>query len=259
MAQNSETTWPEAWRKLRVAALDVETTGFDPSEERIIEVGIVTLEDGVVVDRWGALVDPGKPIPPEVQELTGISQEDVQGKPAFHQIAQEVQRRIQGVGLCAYNLAFDRSFIDAELKRAGQAGWPLDAPTLDPLIFARELHREHSSKKLGDVAQRLGITLENAHRAVDDAEVAGLVMFAFADQLPESLQDVLILQAQWEVQQDKKTSMWRRNDVDRGPSAALQAVSALGARAVGLGPGYLYGDELDPLRAIYMSVPEIKR
>jgi DNA polymerase III epsilon subunit family exonuclease len=252
-------TWPTLWADLRVAALDVETTGFDPEHERIIEIGIVTLERGEVVDRWGALINPGKAIPAEVKDLTGISQEDVDDKPPFAHFAAEIQRRLQGVGLCAYNLAFDRSFIDAELKRAGLPGWPSDAPTLDPLIFARELQREHSSKKLGDVAERLGITLENAHRAVDDAEVAGRVMFAFAPQLPESLQDVLILQAQWEVQQDKATSMWRRNDVDRGPSAAFQAVAALGARAVGLGPGYLYGEELDPLRAIYLSVPEIKR
>lgn len=250
--------WPELWKDLRIVALDVETTGFDPVEERVIEVGLVTFVNGEVEDRWGALINPGKPIPIEVQKLTGIKPEDVENQPPFEHFAEEIHKRLVGVGLCAYNLAFDRSFIDAELKRCGY-GWPMDAPTLDPLIFAREIQREHSSKKLGAVAERLGINLENAHRAEDDAEVAGRVLYAFAPDLPASLHGLLTLQAQWEVQQESSKPRWRRNDFDRGPSAALQAVQALGVRAVGLGPGYLYGDELDPLRAIYMSVPEIKR
>ncbi len=252
-------SWPEEWADLTIAALDVETTGFDPAEERIIEVGIVTFRNGEMIERWGTLINPGKEIPEVVQNLTGIKPEDVANQPSFAAFAEEIQQRCTGVALCAYNLAFDRSFIDAELKRAGQPGWPLDAPTFDPLIFARELQQGNRKMKLGQVAERLGITLENAHRAVDDAEVAGRIMMAFAKDLPESLQDILILQAQWEVKAAKATAMWRRDDVDRGPSAALQAANALGVRAVGLGPGYLYGEELDPLRAIYMSVPEIKR
>jgi DNA polymerase III alpha subunit (gram-positive type) len=250
--------WPQRWHDLRIAALDVETTGFDPEQERVIEVGIVTFERGEMVERWGALINPGKPIPEEVQQLTGIKNEDVAGQPSFSAFAKEIHRRLQGVAVCAYNLSFDRSFIAAELGRAG-LGWPTDAPTLDPLIFARELQREHRSMKLGEVAERLGIKLENAHRAEDDAEVAGRVMYALGAELPESLSDILMLQAQWEVQQERSMAAWRRQDIDRGPSAALQSVEAMGGRAVGLGPGYLYGDELDPLRALYASIPDLKR
>lgn len=247
--------WPEKWADLRVAALDVETTGFDPEVERIIEVGIVTFEAGEVVDRWGVLVNPGKPIPAEVVELTGITDEDVADKPSFEHVAHEVHKRLSGVGLGAYNLAFDRSFIHAELQRCGLA-WPSTAPTFDPLIFARELQSEHHRHSLGVVAERLGITLENAHRAVDDAEVAGHVLYAFAEQLPATLQDILVLQAQWERQQ-AASQHWRRSD--RGPSLDLEAMTQISAQSVGLGPAYLYGDELDPLRAIYMSVPEVPR
>ncbi len=250
-----EPQWPENWTDLTLAVLDVETTGFDPETERIIEVGIVTFDNGKVLERWGSLVDPGKPIPPEVIELTGISDEDVAGKPSFAQIAPEVHRRLQGVGIGAYNLSFDRSFLKAELERAGLE-WPSKSPTFDPLIFARELQREHRRHGLGKVADRLGIVLENAHRAEDDAEVAGHILYAFADQLPSNLQDVLVLQAQWERQQ-LANARWLQGD-GRGPSLDLNAMGGVD-RSVGLGPAYLYGDELDPLRAIYMSVPEVQR
>jgi len=252
-------TWPSLWTDLKLAAIDVETTGFDADAERIIEIGIVTFQRGEILEEWGSLVNPRKPIPAEVQELTGIDDAQVADAPFFEDVADEVMRRLEGVGICAYNLRFDRKFVDAELHRCGFA-WPLDAPTLDPLIFARELHKEERSKRLGDVAARLGINLENAHRATDDAKVAGLIMMAFGPELPAPLEDILVLQAQWEQQQEAQMAAWKsRRGGDDGPSAAQRAVSVLGARAVGLGPAYLYGEELDPLRALYMSVPEINR
>lgn len=252
-----QAAWPAQWRDLRVVALDVETTGFDADVERIIELGLVTFEAGEVVDTWGVLINPGKPIPDEVVELTGIRNEDVADKPPFAEFAEELNRRLQGVGICAYNLSFDRKFITQELRRCG-FDWPIDAPTFDPLIFARQFQSEHRRHSLGKVADRLGITLENAHRATDDAEVAGQILYAFAPQLPGDLKDVLVLQAQWEQLQEQAQS-WRRRARGDEPSAALQAVSMLGAKAIGLGPAYLYGEELDPLRAIYMSVPEVER
>ncbi len=257
MAADQEgAVWPELWADLRLVALDVETTGFDPETERIIEIGLVTFERGVIVDRWGQLINPGKPIPPEVVELTGISDADVADKPPFEAVAAEIHKRLLGVGIGAYNLAFDRSFIHAELARCG-LGWPSTAPTFDPLIFARNYQNEHHRHNLGAVAERLGIVLENAHRAVDDAEVAGLVLYAFAQKLPPVLQDILLLQAQWEVQQSNQAH-WRRGG-DLGPSLDLAAMTQVNVRAVGLGPAYIYGEELDPLRAIYLSVPEVSR
>jgi DNA polymerase III epsilon subunit family exonuclease len=250
-----EIRWPEKWADLRVAALDVETTGFNPDTDRIIEIGIVIFERGEVVERWGQLVDPQMEIPAEVVQLTGIKQEDVDGQPRFEKVAEEVHRRLQGVGIGAYNLSFDRGFIQASLERCGLS-WPASAPTFDPLIFARELQSEHRRHKLGAVAERLGLTLENAHRAVDDAEVAGQILYAFSQQLPDSLQDILILQAQWERQQ-AANQHWRSSD--RGPSLDLQSMTQISGQTVGLGPAYIYGEELDPLRAIYMSVPEVQR
>lgn len=200
------------WNELRLAAIDVETTGFDPTEDRIIEVGIVSFAQGEVVDSWGTLVNPLKPIPQEWQSLTGISEKDVQDAPTFDEIAHIVDQMLKNGVVCAYNLRFDQGFVRAEMERCGCA-WPDEAPMLDPLIFARQLQKEHSSKRLGDMAVRLGIPLENSHRATDDACVAGKVMFAFAPQLPERLTDLLVFQLRLEHQEERKMAFWRKMNV----------------------------------------------
>ncbi len=186
-------TWPELWRDLPMAAVDVETTGFTPGENRIIEVGIVHLLNGEVTDSWGSLVNPGHPIPKKVVELTGITDEDVADARPFAEVAEEVAKRLTGRGLIAYNFSFDRSFLKTELEAAGLE-WPEDNPTFDPLVLARQFHASSRSKRLGEVASRLGIELLEAHRAVDDATVAGHILFAFGDQLLPRLHDLLVLQ-----------------------------------------------------------------
>lgn len=249
--------WPALWNDLEVAAIDVETTGFDFDEDRIIEIGIVRFRGGEVIDTWGSLVNPQREIPGAVVTLTGIDQKKVADAPLFSAIADEVGRKLADAAICAYNLSFDQSFVTNALARCGLE-WPAKAPTLDPLIFARQIHEDEGSKKLGDVAARLGIDLANAHRATDDARAAGQVLYAFAGQLPERLQDLLLLQAQWEAQQETARSAWRRGRADEGVSAVRNNMNMLGIQTTGLGPGYLYGQELDPLCALYSTVQEAK-
>lgn len=255
MSMRATGDWPELWWDLPLAVMDVETTGFDAGEDRVIEIGIVHMVRGEVVESWGQLVDPRRDIPEAVINLTGIKPEDVAGQPTFDQIAAEVAERLSGRGIVAYNLPFDRKFVTAELERAG-LGWPERSPTFDPLIFARQFHREEGSKKLGEVAARLGIDLVEAHRAVDDATTAGYVLYAFREQLPPRLADLLVLQAQWERQQAADMSQrWRRSQNEESSSWLADDSSA----TIGLGPGYVYGSEHDPLRALYSSVPEARR
>ena len=232
---------------LPLAVIDVETTGFDPEEDRIIEMGIIRFERGEVVETYGQLIDPDREVPEKVTEITGITQEDLKGMPSFADVAGEIAKRLVGVGLVAYNLSFDRGFVSAELERAGYA-WPEEAPTLDPLIFARQFFKSSSRKNLGAISTLLGIPLEEAHRATHDAKVAGQVLYAFESRLPERLQDLLVLQAQWEAEQVREMSGWRGN--------FSLGTSASGNHTIGLGPAYLYGDEADPLRALYSSIPE---
>ena len=247
------TDWPEQWTELPLAVIDVETTGLEPADDRIIEIGIVHFEDAEVREVYGQLVDPECELPERVTEITGITQTDLEGQPTFDEIADEVESRLTGEGIVAYNLDFDRSFVEAELERAGY-GWPDDSPTFDPLVFAREFFKDERRKNLGTIADKLDIPLEEAHRATHDAEVAGHVLYAFADRLPKDLDDLMVLQAQWEQAQAQQRANWRDEEAD--PSESL--VSGFGDQAAGLGPAYVYGDEPDPLRALYKSVPEAK-
>lgn len=242
--------WPARWKDLTLAVIDVETTGLDPTVDRVMEVGIIRFEKGEVVERYGRLINPGMPIPEDSARITGIKDEDVQDQPSFEELADEIHERLRGVGIVAYNLSFDRSFMKAELERCGLE-WPEEAPTLDPLIFARQFFKNSPRKNLGAISKLLGIPLEEAHRATHDAEVAGKVLFAFEDRLPESLEQLLLLQKQWEAQQASEMQGWK--NFDGGMLGGGQEAQQ------GLGPAYIYGDEADPLRALYMNVPEAKQ
>jgi DNA polymerase-3 subunit epsilon len=165
------------WADMPIALVDVETTGKDPSADRVVEVGIAIARGGAIVDRRNWLVNPGRPIPKEASDVHKITDDDVREAPAFEAVAREVAEAIEGCVPAAYNAAFDRAFLGAELARAGVA-LRKDVEWLDPLVWARELQQGEKSRALGEVAARLGITLENAHRASDDAEAALRVLLA---------------------------------------------------------------------------------
>jgi DNA polymerase-3 subunit epsilon len=177
------------WIDLPVALIDLETTGRDASVDRIVEVGIVIGQGGVVIRRANWLINPGIPIPDEARAVHGISDDDVRNEPRFEAVAHEIAAALEGSIPAAYNASFDRAFLVNELVRAGYAP-ALDAAPIpafrrevvwvDPLVWARELQREERSKALGDVAARLGVALENAHRASDDAEAALKVLYLLA-------------------------------------------------------------------------------
>jgi DNA polymerase-3 subunit epsilon len=231
-----------------LAVVDVETTGFDPNGDRIIEVAVIHMQGGAVTDRWGTLVNPERDVPEDVVRITGIDPAALPGAPRFAEIADEVASRLAGRVFVAYNLTFDRGFIAAELARAGHV-FPADR-FLDPLVFVRELHRGGGSKKLGAVAERLGISLANAHRATDDAEAAGHILYRLAESLPPKLGAMLLLQQQWEQQQKNEMAGWRG---DRGASASIGGQVE---RGNALGPAYLYGDDTDPVRAMFRHLPD---
>jgi DNA polymerase III alpha subunit (gram-positive type) len=190
-----------------------------------------------------------------VRELTGIEQEDIEGAPRFEQLANDILERLTGRCVVAYNLSFDRSFVAAELKRC-DLEWP-DGPTLDPLVFARALLPWLKRKTLAHVAAELGVTLREAHRAKADAEAAGRVLYAFGNRLPDDLDELLTLQTQWERNQQERQAIRRRRGLsfDGGVDA-----SGDGDRrpVITLGPAYIYGDEVDPYRALFRALPDAR-
>jgi DNA polymerase III subunit epsilon len=178
-----------AWAELPIALIDVETTGTDASNDRVVEVGIVIARGGEIVERRNWLVNPGRPIPKEASDVHKITDEDVKDAPPFSAVAGEIAAMLAGCIPAAYNAAFDRAFLGNEVARGGASDAAIGpvgpAPALrrnvdwvDPLVWARELQQGERSRALGEVAARLGISLENAHRASDDAEAALRVMLA---------------------------------------------------------------------------------
>lgn len=171
---------------LPFVAIDVEATGLDPNEDRVIEVACVVFSRGGQVERHGWLINPGRAISEESRAVHNISDDDVRDAPPFAQVAEQILAVLgRGVPL-AYNADFDRAFLMAEFGRVSQASERTDVPALrkgvdwlDPLVWARELQQAEKSKSLSSVAERLGIEAGTAHRAVDDAHTAGRVLHAF--------------------------------------------------------------------------------
>jgi DNA polymerase-3 subunit epsilon len=178
------------WAELPIALVDVETTGRDASVDRVVEVGIAFCRGGEIVDRKNWLINPGRPIPKEASDVHHITDDAVKDAPLFEAVAQEIAAALAGCIPAAYNAAFDRAFLANEVARAqtlgvsasGQGTVPpalrRNVEWIDPLVWARELQQGERSRALGEVAARLGIALENAHRASDDAEAALRVMLA---------------------------------------------------------------------------------
>ena len=186
------------WRELPLAFVDLETTGRYPDRDRIIEVGVVTYRGGAAVERWGAIVHPDMPIPPDSTEVHGITDEMVDGEPPFRELAWEVYRRLRDRVLVAYNgLSFDVPFLEQEFARCGMT-LPM-APSLDPMmwVFKKMPSRSGWPRALATVCERLGIDNPEAHRAVADCEALAQATFRLAEQVPPTLGDLLTQQAQW--------------------------------------------------------------
>ncbi len=149
-------------------ALDLETTGLDPAEDRITEIGAVRFdEEGRELDVFDQLIDPGRPIPAFTEKLTGITNEDVRGAPRFADIANEFAQFVGDRAIVGQNVRFDLEFL------AG-AGLEFDGPALDTLRLARVLFPEGPGA-LADLAGELGIEAPVAHRALADARTAAAV------------------------------------------------------------------------------------
>ncbi len=168
------------WADLPIALIDVETTGRDASVDRVVEVGIAVGRGGAVIARYDWLIHPGCPIPEEARAVHGITDEQVKDSPRFDAVAHEIAAALTGCIPAAYNAAFDRAFLTNEFARSANRVVFKDIEWIDPLVWAREIQKADKSRALGEVAARLGVKLEQAHRASDDAEAALRVLFELA-------------------------------------------------------------------------------
>ena len=148
--------------------VDVETTGGSPFLNRIIEVGLVRVEHGEVVNRFSTLVNPGVPIPEFITKLTGIESKDVLAAPTFEEIKDELSGYFEGSVFVAHNAVFDYAFLQKEFGRLGY-GFTLD--TLCTVKLSRAFYPEEKHHNLSAIIERFSFVCERRHRALDDALV----------------------------------------------------------------------------------------
>ncbi len=161
---------------------DLETTGFSPVHDKIIEIGAVKVSGGKVTDHYSVFVNPERPIPAKITELTSINDAMVADADVIEHVLPEFLAFCEGCSLVAHNAPFDVSFIEAKAEEQGIA---CDFTVLDTVQMARLLLTELSKFKLNTVCKHLGIKQEHHHRAVDDARVTAEVFLRFVEMLAE--------------------------------------------------------------------------
>ena len=161
---------------------DLETTGFSPVHDEIIEIGAVKVQSGKVTDHYSVFVNPGRPVPPHITELTSIDDSMVADAPGIETILPEFLEFCEGCSLVAHNADFDVSFIE---EKAEKLGYSCDFTVLDTVQMARLLLTDLNRFKLNTVCKHLGIKQEHHHRAVDDARVTAEVFLRFVEMLEE--------------------------------------------------------------------------
>ncbi|MCR4842560.1 MAG: PolC-type DNA polymerase III [Eubacterium sp.] len=159
---------------------DIETTGFSPINNRIIEIGAVKISDGKIVDRFSTFVNPEVPIPYEIEELTSINDATVIDAPVIEDVLPDFMEFCAGCVLVAHNAEFDTSFIRENCRRQGL---DYDYAALDTLALSRAMLPNLKRFKLHQVAKELKVDLAHHHRAVDDAECTAGIFIALKERL----------------------------------------------------------------------------
>lgn len=152
----------------RLAIVDLETTGADPTRDRITEIAILITEGDTLIEQWSTLVNPCMPIPWRIQELIGINDEMVADAPSFADLASAVRQRLADTIFVAHNVRFDYNFLRAAFERLGES---FHAPALCSVKFSRALYPQFPRHGLDAIIARHGYAISSRHRALDDAQI----------------------------------------------------------------------------------------
>lgn len=171
--------------------LDLETTGFSFRTEKITEVGIMKVKNGEVIDEFSCFVNPEKPIPPRVVEVTNITDDMVKDAETIDKVMPKILEFVGDSVLVAHNADFDIGFLKYNAKNLGLS---LENTYLDTLRLAKDLFPDYKKYKLGKIAENLGIKVEVAHRALDDVDttvkVLNVMFKMLKDKGIETLDDI---------------------------------------------------------------------
>lgn len=152
---------------LRYAVIDIETTGLSPSADRIIEISIVYVESGEIINPYSQLINPNIKIPRKITDITGITNRKIKKALQFKQIAVGIISMLKDRVLIAHNSSFDIGFLNSELKRCRRKC--LSNSVLCTLRMSREFLENIENHQLGTIADFFGIEIKKKHRALGDA------------------------------------------------------------------------------------------
>lgn len=175
-----------------LAIIDVETTGGSSSFDRIIEVGVLRIENNIIVRKFESLINPQMVVSPFIEKLTGISSQSLEDAPTFYEIKDELKEILTGAVCVAHNARFDYSFIKNEFKRFEME---FRAKQLCTVKFSRLLFPRYKRHSLDNVIERFGIECARRHRAFDDAKA----VWEFIKKVPEHVDEEKIKKAYFTV------------------------------------------------------------
>ncbi len=234
-------------------ALDLETTGLDPDRDAILEIGVVRFRTsldgghitGRVLDKWSTLINPGRPIPLHIQQITGITEQDVRRAPRFSQIIGRLRRFVGHYPIVGHNIGFDMGFLQSHRLT-------LSNPTVDTFELASILMPHANRYSLIKLGESFDLDDQGTHRALDDALAAQSLFIALlehAADLPRAILaelNRLAANVDWplkEVFRDIERSQAR--SAFRG-GIGQQLAAALGTSEDALGPLFTTEEQDEP-------------
>jgi len=148
--------------------VDIETTGTSARHDRVIEIGILRVENDMIVKKYNQLINPETHVSPFITQITGITPDDLEDAPTFEIVKDEVYELLQNTVFVAHNVRFDHGFLKNEFKRFDMK---LSMKQLCTVQLSRRLYSQFKQHNLNSIIARFGFDCNNRHRAFDDAEV----------------------------------------------------------------------------------------
>lgn len=175
----------------KIAFVDIETTGLNLNYDRIIEIGVLRVENNQLVKTYQTLINPGCYISPMISQMTGITKESLENAPMFSEIKEQLQEILEDCTFVAHNVRFDYGFIRNEFKRFGI---PYTSKHFCTVKLSRYLFPHLPKHNLDSIIQRFNIPVKNRHRAFDDAQVLWEFIKILQFQIqPEKLKEAIDL------------------------------------------------------------------
>ena len=172
----------------KLAFVDIETTGGRTSYDRIIEIGIVRVENGEITKTYSSLINPQTHLPPEIIRLTGITEGELSTAPTFREIASDILDILEDCTFVAHNVRFDYGFLKTEFKRLNQT---FASKHFCTVRLSRALYPQERHHNLDSLIQRFNLSVANRHRAFDDAHA----IYTFYKKAQQSFPDELFTNA----------------------------------------------------------------